>query len=420
MSKQFNPQTETQRREGLFRFGQDFNLKNLRFRIDRDNLCYFLIYGLPEEAFGDGFDLVKPGTEEVVDWNDKFQEEAKKHHAEGINAVSLEYEGGESLATFMINKGKLKLWAFPIDQYEIQYEEVTGKIKGGKADIKIANVTGETKITFGSEKSVDNHLELDNVYELLTRPIPELKNKGRPLLQPAWDAIIARYMLISHSAYNVARGGSGIKKQTMKESYLNDASTSIDALLSDASKFGSAHDSILNLVDDAGLPILTTTVEPYTGSLPMAEFNREYLIDIMFSIGIPVAVLQGLTPGELVGALVNESSKFDALEDMGSKFNNFWMWFSRRIAAFIGRNEDFDIKWNSRRDLVTQMIEKLEAFKSITGRTPKPDIVAKMIGLKLEEKDLEEKQEIPALGQPTNGEPKDDIDEETLKPDDED
>lgn len=428
MSKEFSPQTEADRREGIFRFGQRFTLHNVRFRIKRDDLAYYLVYGLIKEALGDGFDLVKPGTEEVVEWNDEFQEESAKHFEESLLAVGLEREAGDSLAAFMKAKGKLKLWAFAQDQYEIKYEEpsVSGNIISGKMDLNISTHTSITKITFGGtapENPINHIVKVEDVFEIITRPDPLVKNKGISLLEPCWDTLIARYMLISHSAYNMARGGGGIKKQTMKESFLNDANTSIDDMLSQASKFGSSHDSIINLIDEQGNPVLTTEMEAFSSGMPWSELHQEYLIDILSIVDIPVAVWRGLTPGEQVGALVNESSKFDALEDTQVNYDGFYMWYSKNIATFISQDEDFELKWRTRRDLIPQMIERLEAFKSITGRTPKPELVAEMLGLKIEEKDLEEKQEIPDFsgsnGDPDKSPDADDKEEEPLKDEEE-
>jgi hypothetical protein len=196
----------------------------------------------------------------------------------------------------------------------------------------------------------------------------------------------------------------------------------VDELLENTSKFGSSHDTVLDLVDDQGNIIVKTELEPYQGSMPMKEFHEEYLIDIMFTIGIPFATLRGLTTGEQEGALVNESAYFDALEDIQAIYNAFYMWYSGRIATFLGKPLDFDLKWRSRRDMVDLIIKKLQAFTSITGRKPTAKFVSDLLGLKIKEKDLEKKQEVPDFSKKDGDETDDDKaegEEEDLKDDDE-
>ncbi len=143
-----------------------------------------------------------------------------------------------------------------------------------------------------------------------------------------------------------------------------------------------------------------------------------YLIQLSILTGVPVSMLKGITPGQLEGATVNESDKFDALEDIQKKYEQHTRPYCEFIADFLGHGDDeFDISYIVRRDQSKQLIETLRAFSELLGRKIKPDKIANLLNLELTEEDLEEKQEmsmmIPGQGPlvPSNGKPEEDPEE---------
>ncbi|KKK51109.1 hypothetical protein LCGC14_3118270, partial [marine sediment metagenome] len=261
-------------------------------------------------------------------------------------------------------------------------------------------VTDVTKLTFGGKtKSNTHHSTIDQVQEIMTRR-KELVNEGLSIMEVAWDVLTAIYMLMSHSAYFVAKAGAGLKKAKIPESKLKGGSLDMATLANDLNAYGSAQDVILEITDidgEAGKDMEIEYITVTSGVQWMLLFEM-YLIQISILTGVPVSMLKGITPGQLEGATVNESDKFDALEDVQKKYEQHTRPYCEFIADFIGHGEEeFDISYIVRRDQSKQLIETLRAFTELSGRKIKPDKIANLLNLELTEEDLEEKQEMPMM-----------------------
>lgn len=429
------PETEPDRRDGLFRFGQNFNNKNITFRYYRDIMMRLLCVDIVDEALGDGVTLVKPGTNEPVEWFDEWKEESDKHWQEHLNSYYLERRNGQSLAMFIVVGGILKLYSFGQDDYELKYHDLLSSIKSGKAYLKILNSVRTVTLNIterpeagnsfhktsgvvdplqpdkqpqneiGAEETPDAFVE--QVQEILTRR-KELVNDGLSITEIAWDVLIAIYMLISHSAYFVAKAGGGLKIVSIPEEKLkHGASTS--TIAKDANDFGSVQDTIFEVTHIGGEEgkDMKVRYETVSSAVEWQAILEVYLIQLSILTGVPVSILKGITPGQLEGAQVNESSKFDALEDIQDKYHKHTEFYCRFIADYLGHeSEKFEIEYNVRRDQTSILIEKLRTFKELSGRTIKPEKIAEFLDLPLEESDLEEKQDpIELMGGPTNGQP---------------
>ncbi|MCK5616027.1 hypothetical protein KAR91_79930 [Candidatus Pacearchaeota archaeon] len=425
------PDTEPNTREGLFRFGQRFVNKNIQFKYYRDIMTRLLCVDIINEAFSDGVILTQKGedgkkTEDPVEWYDEWKVESDKHWKEHLNSYYLERRNGQALTQWIVAKGKLKLYSFSEDDYEPEYDELTAELIGGKSFLKIVNIPKTKDLFFGTLKGVDKpHSTIEQVQEIMTRR-KEIVNDGLSILEIAWDVLTAIYMLMSHSAYYVAKAGAGLMKAKVPASELAAGADSA-TLARELNEFGSSQNVIIEVTDIDGDKDKKYEIEYITvqSSVQWMELFKMYLIELSILTGIPVSMLEGITPGQLEGALVNESDKFDALEDIQQIYEQHTRHYCEFIADFIGRGEEeFDIGYNVRRDQTKQLIEKLTAFSTISGRKIKPDKLANMLNLELTEEDLEEKQEMPMMvpGQnpldPTgNGKPEEEPIEEEVTTD---
>lgn len=399
------PDTEPNTREGLFRFGQKFVNKNIQFKYYRDIMTRLICVDIIDEAFSDGVILTKKGengkkTEDPVDWFDDWKKESDKHWKEQLNSYYLERRNGQALTQWIVANSKLKLYSFSEDDYEPEYDKLTAELTGGKTELKIINVVEVTKLTFGGKtKSDTHHSTIDQVQEIMTRR-KEQVNEGLSILEIAWDVLTAIYMLMSHSAYYVAKAGAGLLKAKIPASEIT-AGADVNAFAREANEFGSSQGVIVEVTYIDGDPEKKYELEYITvqSTVQWMELFKMYLIELSILTGIPVSMLEGITPGQLEGALVNESDKFDALEDIQQVYEQHTRHYCEFIADFIGHGEEeFDIGYNVRRDQTKQLIEALKAFKELSGRTIKPDKVANLLGLELTEDDLEEKVEMPMFG----------------------
>ena len=416
------PDTEPNTREGLYRFGQRFVNKNIQFKYYRDIMTRLICVDIIDEAFSDGVILTKKGedgkkTKDPVDWFDDWKKESDKHWKEHLNSYYLERRNGQALTQWIVANSKLKLYSFCEDDYEPDYDELTSELIGGKSFLKIVNVSETKTLTFGKMEGVDQtpHSKIEQVQEIMTRR-KEQVNEGLSITEIAWDVLTAIYMLMSHSAYFVAKAGAGLMKAKVPASQL-EAGVDINTLARELNEFGSSQSVIIEVTDIEGDPNKNYEIEYITvqSAVQWMELFKMYLIELSILTGIPVSMLEGITPGQLEGALVNESDKFDALEDIQQVYEIHTRHYCEFIADFLGHgDEEFDIGYNVRRDQTKQLIERLKAFKELTGRTIKPDKLANMLDLELTEEDLEEKQEMPMMvpgqdpfegGNPNNGKP---------------
>lgn len=426
------PDNEPNTREGLFRFGQRFVNKNIQFKYYRDIMTRLICVDIIDEAFSDGVILTKKGedgkpTSDPVDWFDDWKKESDKHWKEHLNSYYLERRNGQALTQWIVANAKLKLYSFCEDDYEPDYDDLTSELIGGKSFLKIVNIPETRTLTFGKMTKADEtpHSTIDQVQEIMTRR-KELVNEGLSITEIAWDVLTAIYMLMSHSAYFVAKAGAGLLKAKVPASEIT-GGASIDSLAREMNEFGSSQNVIIEVTDIDGDKDKKYELEyiTVTSGVTWMELFKMYLIELSILIGIPVSMLEGITPGQLEGALVNESDKFDALEDIQQVYEPHTRHYCEFIADFIGHGEEeFDIGYNVRRDQTKQLIERLQAFSTLSGRKIKPDKLANMLDLELTEEDLEEKQDplemMQQFGQsgqtPLEGNGKPDEEEEIEKP----
>ena len=415
------PDTEPNTREGLFRFGQNYVNKNIQFKYYRDIMTRLICVDIVDEAFSDGVTLFKPDTQEPVEWFKDWKKESDKHWKEHLNSYYLERRNGQALTQWVNISNKLKLYSFREDDYEPEYDKLTAELIGGKTELKIINAVDIKKLTFGGTKaSKEHHSTINQVQEIMTRR-KEQVNEGLSVLEIAWDVLTAIYMIVSHSAYYVAKAGAGIVKGKIPASEIT-GGANVTSFARDLNEFGSSQGVMIEVTHIDDDPEKKYEIEYITvpNSVPWMEIFKMYLIQMSILTGVPVSMLEGITPGQLEGALVNESDKFDALEDMQLKYEPHTRHYCEFIADFLGHGEEeFDIGYNVRRDQTKQLIESLKAFKELTGRTIKPEVVSNLLNLEIKEEDLEEKVDPMAMmnqfgqeGEPSNGEQQEPMEQE--------
>ena len=403
--------TEGTRKEGLFRFGQPFSSENVKFRYYRDAITRFICVRIPDESLGNGLDVFKRGTEELVEWIDDYRTEEAKHWKEFKNSMYLHERNGNALDTFIKLKNEWYNFSYATNSYELDYDKDTTLPVKGKIDHIVHNVPQSTTW------KIPDDVKLEQLREIITFR-KESFNEGLPSIEPAWDLITSLYILISHLSYAMSKYGGGLTKTKIPASVIEDG-VEFSALQKAHSNFWSIYNSIIEISHIDGIEGKEITTEQVAVS---GTFDWAMALDVLFTqlsiiTSIPVAILKGITPGQLEGAEVNQSDYFDALEDYQEGKKQDAQWFAEFICKkILGKQEEIDIGFTVRRDQSKQIIEKLNTFQDLTGRKIKPKVVAQFLGLEIDETQLEEKVEMTMMEDGINPEEQDEEGEE--QPDD--
>jgi len=346
----YNPEVNYYMREGLFKFGQLFTLRNMRYTYHRNGFANFLCKGLVDDAVGNGFKCTKPGTDEEMHWNKKLQEKLEKDYSEIKLPLYWQRRDSKSLMAFMVDKeddSKFIPRAFAVDQYRPKYNEF-GDLVSAVAKSKIKGYPTIQDHNFSEED-----IKADTVREIIFERRDQV-NEGLSELEAPWDVLYAIYMLVSHSAYFVARAGGGQKKITVPETAINDTGTSvIDDLVESAAHYGAAHDVIVVPKTLAGQEVEFEVVT-VNDSMKWMEIFDIYTFVLATITGIPQSTWKGLVPGQLAGAKVNEESYQDVLRDLQAKFNTYFKWVVRQYLKFYkwgSLETEFDISFIPRKPM---------------------------------------------------------------------
>jgi len=361
----YNPDIQTIK-EGLFRFGQWFSATNIKFSYYRDPISNLLCKGVIDDAMAKGYDLVKQGTEELVDWNDEFQKMRTKHFREFKQTIYFQRRNGISLHAFSESDGQLISFAGALGQYMLDYD-ANGNPTKGVFDVPLINYAGMPSIDLDATK--DNFIEL-----IIDRK--ENINEGMSVLEPVWDVLFAIYMLVSHSAYFIARAGAGLKKAKIPESAMEADGSLVATMVTMMTEFGSASDTIILPESLGGVPI-DFSIETIDTAVDFNAILELYLTIISAHTGIPLEALRGAVSGQLSGAELNESSYFDFLRDLQDSYHEYTIWWSGKLIEFYGfPDEAVDILWK-----VRKVISEDDEIKLLSS---KADLVSKLkkIGIK--------------------------------------
>jgi hypothetical protein len=372
-----------------------------------------------------GFDVIEPGTEDKLDWNDELQKASLDHYDEFLQAIYWQRRDGRALQSFMKKENELVNFAGAAGQYRL-YKNALGKPTKGTFTPQIDGFPGT--------KTQKLKAEEDNFMELIVDRREKIA-EGMSVLEPVWDVLFAIYMLVSHSAYFVARGGAGIKDISVDESVFTDTgSTDILTTLHTAlAEFGSASDTIVRPKTLGGQAV-DFEIKTIDSMIDFELILRLYLTIFSAHTGIPRSTLEGLVPGQLAGAIVNEASYFDFLFDLQKKYIRYCKWYVRQLIKFYkftgtDKETEFEIQFKvreviSEQDKTVLMSSKLELakkYKDLGLSTMKALEKAGVEGI--EESDLREGiDEMPTFLKPTDeqDDSNDDEDKDTEDKDDED
>ena len=178
-------------REGLFRFGQWFSAQNRKFSFYRDPVAHFICKGVVDDAMSKTFDVVAPGTEDILPWNDALHRVMPDHYSEFLQAIYFQRRDGQALETFMEKDGTLVNFAGAMGQYRL-YRNALGQPTKGTFTPQIQDFPGVKVQTLDMEEN-------DNFMELIVARREKI-GEGMSIIEPLWDVLFAIYMLVTHSA----------------------------------------------------------------------------------------------------------------------------------------------------------------------------------------------------------------------------
>lgn len=405
----YDPETQYYRREGLFRFGQTFDLENIKYSYYRDPFANFLCYGLVAEAIK-GFDIVNPETGVPHNSNRMFQKQIRKHLPELIWMIAKKRRDGKVLGAFMDpgNSEDPIFRGFARKDYIADYDKF-GRPDKFRATSKIHRVSMTSTHEF-TKTDFDSGKVREFIYKRR-----EKVNYGMSILEPVWDILFALYMLISHSAYFVARTGAGQKELRIPESAINDAGSqaTLNKLEESLTHYGAAHDVIVLPETINGTP-LELNVKTVDSKQEWAELLDLYITGLVSYTGIPMSVWKGLVPGQLDAGKINEASYHDVLLDIQNEEEDTVRWYVSQLKDWYNwsLSDDYGLEYRgrdqmTRKEELTFKQQQLTIIKQYVNLGVKNEEAFKLGGMELspdvfknqQQGELNDRQRQPGNGQ---------------------
>jgi len=302
-----------------------------------------------------GFDVAKPGTEELLPWNDAMQKIMPGHYQEYLQTIYFQRRDGRSLHTFIKNGADVVNMAGAFNQYEITRDSM-GIATTGRFRPTIRNHAGAPSKILNFKK---------DSMELIVGRRDQIGD-GMSILEAPWDVLFAIYMLISHSAYFVARAGAGLKDLAVDESVLEKDASLLATLQTSMTNFGSAHDTIIRPKTLGGQEV-EFNIKTVDSAVDFDRLLMMYFKILSALTGIPQSTWVGLVPGQQQGAEVNEASYHDFLSDMQDALEEYTRWFVLQLNKkykFNPGEEAYDILWRVRRVISDDQVAVLLGLKA--------------------------------------------------------
>ncbi|KKM46871.1 hypothetical protein LCGC14_1559240, partial [marine sediment metagenome] len=217
------------------------------------------------------------------------------------------------------------------------------------------------------------------------------RNNGLSYLEGSYDAHVGIQNLMESGVYFVIRVGAGLKIIYVPMDKMNDDEYMADLELN-IQTMNAENTTMILGIDENGVK---TEVQLLTGQ-PI-DFNQLlvfYYKFISVKSGVPVTILEGVTPGQLEGGKINETLLFDVLAKIQKRYEPLLRWVIGQILPELAEAE-YDIEWitreavdeKSKQELLKQKLENLETLT--TTLTVKFDKAAQMVELELTEEDLD-------------------------------
>ena len=361
-----NPTIDDPNRDwSLFRIGQTFSYENARFINDRDPYGRLVTRDLPEEALGAGVDIVDPDTREPLKNNMEIWGILEQDWEELIRAFEIQrWARWSILGIFerdnpkaVIADGTIKA-PFMIAVEPKDTEKTSFYNDHSLKGTKLRKWTKEDSTTQGQEWFFVGDVKTDK--DEKAAPIenaffvsPTYKRKfweGRSEVEGIWDEIWGLRAIHMGCTIFAIRKGSGLKLIIMPE----DASKEDIALMKAA---GRSLDSI------DGYFLLPPGADVKVDAMGQADYNslKDCLITALSAkLKIPKARLEGIEPGNLQGAKVNEEAMFDVWRRIQRLARPIVKWMVERynsVYNWIPEDIDWDIEFRVRESID----EELEA-----------------------------------------------------------
>lgn len=379
---------------GLFRYGRDFNYEDLRKEGSpegRNSLAWFLTYGLVSEAILDGFDLIDE-TEEIVEWNDDFQEILKPLLPDIAFALGTSRLFGHDLIS-IVN-----------DEFNQTYVRAFDPTKYWITSDKFGNITKAIakETIIGADPQIEDYTweteeQLKNIYHSVNR-ITKNRNQGASYLNPIWDELQSLISLNEQVTIYVIRNAAGQIIISAPASVLQNEegrNNIIDA----AKKTNSANGLLLLPQGDAGEKT-TWTIQSVTQGFDPVALRQLWIQTISAYSGVPALRLEGAARNYST-ADQNAASYIEVLQDIQDEYKDELLWLVERIAIKVLKRKDIkniDLKFAVRKQLteierLEELESKLEILSSIMADKVNLKIslktAKKLVDLKYEESDIQ-------------------------------
>lgn len=332
-----------------FRYQRDVTEIDIRTEIQRNDIAWFLTHGLADQSFSKGWDVVKPNTEEPVDWNDKFQDKLKLVLKDFIKGVGIERGYGNTLfCIFNDNDNEVQLRSFEPRDYRIKQDDF-GKLTAIFASEAIIGNSDP------KERNWQTDEELKNVFHSVNR-LGRKRGQGVSYLIPVWDPMVSIGMLNEHTGLFIIRTGAGRLVVTAPMELLKDPV--FQGMMATAlTQLNSASSVLFVPIMTGATPGSETKIENVTDTISYAplDLRKLYVQAISAKSGVPALILDG-DVRTYASAEQNSVLYLDVLQKIQAENDEEARWLTQRIAEKY--LDVSDTNWELRMKVREELTEK--------------------------------------------------------------
>lgn len=384
MTSTYDPSTQV-RNMGLFRSGQDFDYDDLEYLQDRELVTYFLVNELVFRAIGKGFKLKQ--KEEDHPKNDDIQEAIKPIYDDYVHGCTKNRLFGSMIFEMQAENERVYLNTFDPRDFTVEFDMFDNFTKLEVTE-KIEFYDNEKVL---EARPIDKNKFINFLYTY--RKGKRERNKGTSYIESTYDILVGIQNLSESCVYFVIRVGAGLKiiwvpmDKLQDDDYMAELEENIQEMNAENTTMILGMDAEGNKTE---VQLLAT--QP----IAFSELLDFYYRLLSLRTGIPVTILQGITPGQLEGGKINESLLFDVLQAIQKICEIILRWIIDWIAGSktidLG---DYEIEWVTREIIDEAGIQKLLStklanLKELLALSIDFDKAAKMSGLELTTEDIDE------------------------------
>lgn len=364
-----HPTTDDHNRDwSKFRFGQPYSYEGARFISDRDAYGRLITRDLPEEALGPGVDIVDPTTREPLKNNMEIWEVLERDWEELIKAFEQQRAFEWSILGIFDRDNPLAKIKGKNVQAPIMLAFEPSDVDNGNTTFYSDHTLKGTKLRKWSKETA-NTTDQDWYYvgevdtpegkDIIKAPIenayfvsPTYKRKfweGRSELECLWDLLWGLRAIHMGCTIFAIRKGAGLKIIIMPP----DASAEDIEQMKDGAKRLDSFDGFWLAPEGADVKI------DATGQADYNSLKDAILRAISAKLKIPKARLDGIEPGNLEGAKVNEEAMFDVwrriqrlarpiIKWIIERYNSVYEWFPEKEEGVL---TEWDIEFRVRESI---------------------------------------------------------------------